>query len=163
MTASMRSLAYASLVITLVVVAMSRSASAQGADPFMGTWRMNVGKSTFSPGPAPKSGSVTFAAAGTGFKVVVSGVGMKDEKVQWEYTGNYDGKDYPLKGNPDGDMISVRRVNARTVETTIKRAGKPTVINTRTVSADGKMLTVTTKGTDGQGRAVHNVQVFEKS
>ncbi len=162
MTTSMRSLACASLVVVLAVAVMSPGGSAQAADPFMGTWRLNVAKSTFSPGPAPKSGSVTFTAAGAGFTAAIGGVGMKDEKTQWGYTGNYDGKDYPLKGNPDGDMISVRRINANTVETTVKRAGKPTVINTRTVSADGKTMTVTTKGTNAQGQTVHNVQLFEK-
>lgn len=162
MKTAMRSVVCASFVAALVVAAMTLETSAQAADPFMGMWKLNLAKSTFSPGPAPKSGSVTFSAAGTGFKAVIQGAGAKDEKVQWEYTGNYDGKDVPLKGNPDGDTISVRRVNANTVETTIKRAGKPTVINIRSLSADGKVMTVITKGTNAQGQTVNHVQVFEK-
>jgi hypothetical protein len=144
------------------MIAMSFGASAQAADPFIGTWKLNVASSKFSPGPAPKNGSVTFTAAGTGFRAVIQGAGAKDEKVMWEYTGSYDGKDVPLKGNPDGDTISVRRINANTVETTMKRAGKPTLTNTRTLSPDGKTMTVTTKGTNAQGQTVNNVQVFEK-
>ena len=107
MTVSMRSLACASLVAALVVATMNLGVSAQAADPFMGTWRLLVAKSTFSPGPAPKSGSVTISAAGADFKVVVSGVSMKDEKVQLEYTGNYNGKDFPLKVDVMGASISI--------------------------------------------------------
>jgi hypothetical protein len=161
MTASMRVLACAAFVVALVVTVTNVRSFAQ-ADPFIGTWKLNMAQSKFTPGPAPKSGSVTFTAAAPGFRAVVEGVGAKDEKTRWEYTGNYDGKDYPLKGNPDGDMISVRRINANSVETTIKRAGKPAVTNMRTVSADGKTLTVVTKGINGQGQTVHNVQIFEK-
>ena len=160
---TMRLSACASFVASLLAVAMTVTLSAQGADPFMGMWKMNVTKSTFSPGPAPKSGSVTFTAAGTGFSAVIEGVGAKDEKVRWEYTGAYGGPDAPVKGNPDGDMVSVSRISANMVQTTLKKAGKTTVVNTRTVSADGKTMTVTTKGTNAQGQAVHNVQVFEKS
>lgn len=162
MKTAMRSLVCASLVAVLVAVVMSLETSAQAADPFIGAWKLNLAKSTFSPGPAPKTGSVTFSAAGAGFRAVIQGTGAKDEKVQWEYTSNYDGKDVPLKGNPDGDTISVRRINANTVETTIKRAGKPTVTNTRTLSPDGKTMTVVSKGTNGQGQTVNNVQMFEK-
>lgn len=161
MTASMRVLASAVFVVALVLTGAIVPSFAQ-SDPFIGTWKLNMAQSKFTPGPAPKSGSVTFTTAAPGFRAVVEGVGPKDEKSRWEYTGNYDGKDYPLKGNPDGDMISVRRINANTVETTIKRAGKPAVTNMRTVSADGKTLTVVTKGTNGQGQTVHNVQIFEK-
>ncbi len=161
MTASVRVVACAAFVVALVFTSANVPGFAQ-SDPFIGTWKLNMVQSKFSPGPAPKSGSVTFTTAAPGFRTVVEGVGAKDEKTRWEYTGNYDGKDYPLKGNPDGDMISVRRISANSVETTIKRAGKPTVTNLRTVSADGKTLTVVTKGTNGQGQTVHNVQIFEK-
>jgi hypothetical protein len=156
------SLAFAAFVVALVVAVLNVCTFAQAADPFIGTWNLNVSKSTFTPGPAPKSGSVTFTVAAPGFRAVIEGIGAKYEKTRWEYTGAYDGKDYPLKGNPDGDAISVRRVNANTVETAVKRAGKAVVTNTRTLSADGKTLTVITKGTNVQGQTVHNVQVFEK-
>lgn len=162
MTVSMRVLARAAFVVALVLTVTNVRSFAQAADPFIGTWKMIVAKSTFNPGPAPKSGSVTFTTAPAGFRAVIEGVGPKDEKTRWEYTGNYGGNDLPLKGNPDGDSISVRRINATTVETTIKRAGKVAVTNTRTVSADGKTLTVVTKGTNAQGQTVHNVQIFEK-
>ncbi|MCA1583949.1 MAG: hypothetical protein LC791_03955 [Acidobacteria bacterium] len=82
--------------------------------------------------------------------------------MHWEYTANFDGKPYPVTGNPDGDMVVAKRVSANTIETSYTLKGKPTTVNTRVVSADGKTLTVTTTGTNAQGQKVNNVQVFEK-
>lgn len=145
------------------VAAMSSAGAAQSKDPGIGSWTLNIAKSTYSPGPAPKMGSVTFTAAGQGIKVVVDTVPASGDKVHWEYTANYDGKDNPITGNnPDADTVSVKWVDAKTVQSSNKKAGKPTLTNTRVGSADGKTLTVTSKGTNTKGQAVMNVQVFEK-
>ena len=146
------------LAVTLAVTAL-----AQTPDPRIGPWKLNVAKSKYNPGPAPKSGSVTFSAAGQGTKVVVDAVGPDGSKTQWEYTANFDGKPYPVKGNGDGDMVVAKRVNPNTVETTYTLKGNPTTVNTGVVSTDGKTFTVTTKGTNAQGQKVDNVQVFEKA
>jgi hypothetical protein len=139
------------------------TASAQSKDPVVGKWTMNVAKSKLSPGPAPKSAAIVFSASGAdGVKAVFDGVADTGDKVHWEYTGNHDGKDYPMTGNPEGDMISLKRLNANSVETTYKLKGKVTVTNVRTVSADGKTMTVTTKGTNAQGQKVDNTLLFEK-
>lgn len=146
----------------LIAVALGPTSSAQTGDP-SGTFTINLAKSKYSPGPAPQSLTVTYSPAGQGVKVVVDGVGPDGAKVHWEYTANYDGKDYPVTGNnADADMAALKRINATTVEIANKKGGKPTVVNMRVLSADGKTLTVTTKGTNAQGQAVNNVQVFER-
>ena len=156
---SVRSLALVGgLAVTLGVAVL-----AQTPDPRLGTWKLNVAKSKYSPGPAPKSGSVTFSAAGEGVKAVVDTVGPDGSETQWEYTANFDGKPYPVKGNPDGDMVVAKRVNPNTVETSYTLKGKPTTVNTGVVSADGKTFTVTSKGTNAQGQKLDNVQVFERA
>lgn len=138
--------------------------SAQAKDPVIGKWNMNIAKSKLSPGPAPKSAAIVFSASGAdGVKAVFDGVADTGDKVHWEYTANHDGKDYPMTGNAEGDMISLKRINANTVETTYKLKGKVTVVNVRTVSADGKTMTVTTKGTNAAGQKVDNTLVFEKA
>ena len=137
-------------------------AAAQTADPLIGTWKLNVAKSKYDPGPAPKSATATFTVAGKGVKFVLDGVTGAGEKAQWSYTANEDGKDYPMTGNPDADTIALKRIDPRTVETVNKKAGKVTTTNRRTVSADGKTLTVTTTGTTSTGVKVNNTQVFEK-
>jgi hypothetical protein len=142
-----------------VVVAAGR---AQSAPSEAGNWKMNVAQSKFSPGPAAKSSTVTISTAGQGVKVVVDGVGPDATKVHWEYTANFDGKPSPVTGNPDGDTVSVKRVNANTVESSYTLKGKPTMVVRRVLSADGKTLTVTQTGTNGQGQKINNVLVFEK-
>lgn len=136
--------------------------AAQTADPGLGAWTLNVAKSTYTPGPTPKSLMVTFSAAGAGIRAVIDGAGPDGAKVHWEYTANLDGKPSPVTGNADGDMVMATRVNATTVETRYTLKGKPTTTNRRVVSADGKTLTVTTTGVNAQGQKVNNVQVFEK-
>jgi hypothetical protein len=151
-------------VTAAMLVSASAGTSAQAKDPVIGKWNMNIAKSKFSPGPAPKSAAIVFSASGAdGVKAVFDGVADTGDKVHWEYTANHDGKDYPMTGNAEGDMISLKRVNANSVETTYKLKGKVTVVNVRTVSADGKTMTVTTKGTNAAGQKVDNLLIFEKA
>jgi hypothetical protein len=151
-------------VTAAMLVSASAGTSAQAKDPVIGTWNMNIAKSKLSPGPAPKSAAIVFSASGAdGVKAVFDGVAGTGDKVHWEYTANHDGKDYPMTGNADGDMISLKRVNANSVETTYKLKGKVTVVNVRTVSADGKTMTVTTTGTNAAGQKVDNLLIFEKA
>ena len=108
-------------------------ASAQASIPGLGTWKLNVAKSKYSPGPTPKSLTVTFAAAGQGVKAVIDGVAPDGSKIHWEYSANFDGKPNPVTGNGDGDMVVMKRVDANTIETAYTLKGKPTIVNRRVV------------------------------
>src|SRR5262245_4724076 len=158
-----RKIARSIAIVSVLGAALSSAVLAQTPAPGMGSWTINLAKSKFSPGPAPKSATVTFSAAGDGVKAVVDTVSPTGAKTHWEYTASFDGKPHPVTGNPDGDMVVLKRVNATTVETAYTLKGKPTTVNTRVVSADGKTMTVTTKGMNAQGQKVENVQVYEKS
>ena len=132
-------------------------------DPFLGTWKLNLAKSKYNPGPPPKSNTYKFSLAGAnGVKLIADGVGAQGNPNHREYTANYDGKDYPVTGNPDADSVSLKRVDAYTVEGTQKLAGKLVRTFRRAVSKDGKTLTVTEKGTNAQGQAYNNVVVYDK-
>jgi hypothetical protein len=153
------------LYVSLVAVAAALASHAIGAqtpDPLVGTWKMDVAKSKFNPGPAAKSSTAVFAAAGTGLKVTVDTVTSTGEKASWTYTAQYDGKDAKVTGNPDADTLVMKRVSSHVTETVYKKDGKATLTNTRTVSADGKTLTVTQTGTNAQGQKVNNVLVYTK-
>ena len=133
------------------------------ADSQVGVWTLNVAKSTFSPGPAPKSGTTRIEAAGAGTKVTVDQEQADGTKRHWEVTANYDGKDNPVTGNsPNADTVARTRIDANTVQTVSKKGGKVTTTALSTVSADGRTRTVTTKGTNAEGKPVHNVAVYEK-
>jgi hypothetical protein len=133
------------------------------SDPQWGVWKLNVAKSKYSPGPAPKSGTTTIEAAGEATKVTVDQELSDGTTRHWTFTAKYDGKDSAVTGNnPDADMVARTRVNATTVRTTSKKGGKATTTQTSAVSSDGKVRTVTTTGVNALGQKVHNVAVYEK-
>jgi hypothetical protein len=160
----MRSLSHRTLVVlAAIVVAVVTGTNAQGPKGLEGTWKLNAAKSKFSPGPAPKSMTVTYSAAGAdGMKIVVDVTPPTGAAQHWEMTAQYDGKEHPVKGNPNADTVSLKRVNDLTSESTFKKGGKVTATNTRTITADGKTLTVTSKGVTEDGKPRNDVQVFEK-
>jgi hypothetical protein len=160
MKLSVRSLV--SSVACFGVVSVLVGAAFAQSDPQVGVWKLNVAKSTYSPGPAPKSANTTIEAVGTGAKVVVDQVLADGTKRHWEFTANYDGKDSPITGNPDADTVARTRINPTTVQTISKKGGKVMTTQTSAVSSDGKTRTVTTKGTNASGQPINNVAVYEK-
>jgi hypothetical protein len=150
------------IVVGLVMVFAAGSASAQGSDPQNGTWKLDVAKSTFSPGPAPKSETLVIEGTDATHKVTVDRTPATGAAEHWSVSGAY-GKELPVVGNnPNADTYVFKRINATTIEAQHLKGGKPTVKNTSVVSADGKTLTITSTGTDEQGRTRHNVEVFSK-
>jgi hypothetical protein len=152
----------ASLVAVVAVLA-GRAVGAQTPDPLVGTWKMDIAKSKFDPGPAGKSSTAVFAAAGSGLKVTVDTTPATGDKTHFEYTAQYDGKEAKVTGNPDADTIVMKRTSARVTESVYMKGGKATLTNTRTVSADGKTLTVAQKGTNAKGEKVNNLLIYTKS
>lgn len=150
-------------VVATALAGFASNAAAQDAAAMMGTWKLNVAKSKFTPGPAPKSATIVYAAAPEGrISIVVDQTPAEGAAQHWESVVADDGKDYPLKGNPNADFISYKRADARTGTTMHKKDGKVVATNTRKLSADGKTLTITSKGTTPDGKPRTDVQVFEK-
>jgi len=151
----------AAIVATILVGIGAQSGFAQ-ADSLLGTWVLNVAKSKYTPGPPPKEQTTTFEAAGQGVKVTTKGTDSAGKPTGTTYTADYDGKDYPVTGSPDWDTVSLKRINANTVEYTRKRAGKVVQTATAVVSKDGKTRTITSTGVNAQGQKIHNVGVYDK-
>jgi hypothetical protein len=128
-----------------------------------GVWKLNVAKSKFSPGPAPKESTVTIESAGPGRKVSVTTVAGDGSPVKWGYTGNFDRKENKVTGtNPDADVVMLRRLSERSTRSTSKLAGKQTIVSGLSVSEDGKTLVVAQTGVNGKGQTVKNTLVFDK-
>ncbi len=144
------------------LVTLSPQASFAQTDPWLGTWKLNLAKSTYSPGPPPKSLTVTIEAAGQGMKLVSKGIDAEGKATGTQYTANYDGKDYPVTGSQDYDTVALKHIDAFTLEATRKKAGTVAQIQTRVVSKDGKIMTNTVKGTNAKGQTINNVFVLEK-
>ena len=143
------------------VAVLAMPASAQ-PDPHAGTWILNVGKSTYDPGPPPRSQVRTYTPQGGGIKAVIETVQPLGIKTRAEYSGRFDGKDNPLKGNADADAISLVRIDAWTFEATLKKGGKVTVVVRNTVSKDGKTMTASSNGVGARGQPVRSTAVFVK-
>jgi hypothetical protein len=151
------------LLGTGAVVMLAVAGSAQAPTGLAGTWTLNSAKSKFSPGPAPKSMTITYTPSGDMMKIAVDVVTGDGAKQHWEMSAAYDGKEYPVTGNPDADMVSIKRVDDKTGVSTFKKAGKLMATNTRTLSADGKVLTITSKGVNGEGKPRNDVALYEKA
>jgi hypothetical protein len=149
----------AKLVLTTFVLC----GAAWGADnPFVGTWKLNLAKSKFDPGPPVRSRTVTVEPAGDGVKWSIEQVDANGSHATVVETPMFDGKDYPrtLTGSVGGsgaDTIAFKRIDPYTLEETLKKGGDVVAIVRQVVSKDGKERTATTMtGTDA------NVLVFDK-
>jgi hypothetical protein len=131
------------------------------ADPQIGSWKLNEAKSKFTPG-VPKNTVVVYETVGDQVKVTVEGTDAKGKPARNEWTGRFDGKDYPVTGDPNSDMRSYKRVNARTLEFAVRKNRNVMVTGRVVVSADGKSRTVTTSGTTPKGKKFKNTAVYDK-
>jgi len=133
------------------------------ANPHVGSWTLNVAKSSYSPGPAPKSQMLKIEAWGDdGLTYAADGVGADGKPTHSEFQAKFDGKDYEFKGNSDADTLSYKKIDANNLEATLKRKGAAVITATVAVSADGKTRTVTQTGKNAQGKDLKIVSVYEK-
>src|ERR1700740_2403204 len=127
----------------------------------MGTWKLNEAKSKI-PAGFMKNSTVVYTADGDNVKVTTDGTDKDGNPMHTEWTGKFDGKDYPLTGDPTADSRSYKKIDARTMALTNKKGGKPVVTEKITVSADGKPRTVAVSGTDASGKKVTSTAVYDK-
>jgi hypothetical protein len=141
----------------------SSTGQAQSADdPVLGIWRLNVERSRFTPGPGWRSQVRTYRATPEGVSVSWSGVDAGGQTMRVSYTYAYDGRDYPMVGSASYDTLNAVRVDARTVRSEEKRGGVIVGVAVRSVSPDGRLLTITDEGTNRSGRPFSQVLVFDR-
>lgn len=142
-------------------LAASITLSTQSKEPWVGTWRLNTSKTTVSPGPKPHSATVTIEAADGGIRQITEqslGIGASRS----EFAAKFDGKDYPIRGNPNADVVTLKRVDDTTYEVIGKQRGKVTITSRVSHSADGKTRTVVQTGVDAKGQKVMNRLVYDR-
>jgi hypothetical protein len=134
-------------------------------EPRTGTWKLNLAKSKFNPGPPPKSQVRRYNAQGKSMKLSVEGIGADESPVSYGVTLKYDGRDYPIigSGTPSGaDTVAQKHIDPYTVEATFKKAGNVIQTVRSVVSREGKILTITTTGANANGQATNDVAVFDR-
>ena len=146
--------------IGIALVGVSAAANAQ-TEPVMGTWKLDVAKSTYKPGPAPKSSTVVVEPAGKGIKVAIESVQADGSPLKWGFTSLRDGKtEAPVTGNPMFDTVTTTKESDAAGTNVYKKGGK--VVMTSKLAITAKTMTVTSTGTDAKGQAVNNVAVYTK-
>jgi hypothetical protein len=148
-------------VFAVVLSAAGRAADA--TDPLVGTWKLNLARSSFQPGPGPKGQLRIYRRSEDAEQLVSRGVGADGKPTLVQYTARYDDKDHHMTGSSGGDQIQLKRVDALTTQSIQKRDGKAAIIATRTVSQDGRTLTVVTKGTTATGETIDATMVFDRN
>ena len=158
----MRNVRFAGFAITILITALALFVTTTAADQLSGTWKINSAKSKYSPGPPPQSLTVVVESDENNYKVEATGIDGEGKPTHVQYSAKFDGKDYPATGIANADTVSVRRIDANTVETKQKKDGKVVMTVTTKVSNDGKTRTSTWRGKNAEGKEVHNVVVSEK-
>lgn len=149
------------LLLILLVCFVAVAVCLAEDSAFMGTWKLNEAKSKIAPGAA-KNSTVVYEAAGDSVKVTIDGTGADGKPAHTEWTGKFDGKDYPVTGDPNSDARSIKKTNDHTLSFAVKKGGKVTTSGKIVLSADGKSRTVTTTSTDKNGKKVHGTTVYDK-
>jgi hypothetical protein len=145
------------LAVCLVGAAIAVAAD----DPFLGTWKLNEAKSKLSPN-APKNTTVVYQAAGDAVKITTDGTDAQGKPIHSEWTGKFDGKDYPVSNDPAADARAYQKVDDHTLAFDNKKDGKATLSGRITVSADGKSRTVMLSGTGPDGKKFISTAVYDK-
>jgi hypothetical protein len=150
------------LILSALILCFVGTAASLAADEvFNGTWKLNEAKSKLGPG-LPKNHTVVYEAAGDSVKITIDGTSSSGEARHSEWTGKFDGKDYPVTGDPTADTRSVTKVSGHKLTVTAKKGGKVTTVAHVTVSPDGKTRTVTVTATDSSGKKATGTAVYDK-
>ena len=152
----------ASLSLTLTM-ALGSLALAQGKTR-IGTWELNLEKSTFSPGPAPRQQTLTFQEKGPQWMALIQGTDASGKPINVDANNlmiTFDGRDHPTPTS-DYETTAWKAVDDYKYLVTRKRAGKVVMTSTNILSADGKTMTITTIGQNATGQPIHNVRVYDK-
>jgi len=150
------------MIRRLLVLTLFSAACTWAADASVGTWKLNVAKSTFKPGPPPAAETRIYQSRPEGVKTTVKTTWADRKTTSVEYPANYDGKDYPVSGSRDIDAVALTRMDDFTSAATLKHAGKEIGVARRVVSPDRKTMTITYKGINSIGDKVDNVAVYDR-
>ena len=130
-------------------------------DVQIGTWKLDPAKSTLNRGMG-RNDTVDYEWSLGKVKVTISGVDAHGNPMHSEWRGKFDGKDYPVTGDPASDMRSYTEVNDHTLNFAAKKGGQAVYNGVIVVAPDGNSRTVTSWAMRGKKR-VKSVAVYDKA
>jgi len=150
-------------IAAVAILALASSVWAQ-SDPLIGTWKLNLSKSIYDPGPPPRSLIHQYESVGKDtYKNTRDTVDANGKSSHTELVLAFDGKEHPRANpSPRSDATMDRRIDAYNLEGMSMKGGKLITVFMRSVSLDGKTFTFKTMGTDAQGKPFSRVEVFDK-
>jgi hypothetical protein len=148
-------------VVPILVLLFAGTIMSFAANPNLGTWKLNEAKSKLVPATS-KNLTVVYTAAGDMIKGTIDGVDGGGKPAHNEWTGKFDGKDYPVTGDPSSDSRSFKPIDGHTWELTVKKGGKVTMTGKVAMATDGKTRTVTISGTNAAGEKIESTAVYDK-
>ena len=151
------------LVLFLIAVVSVASLHAQDADdPILGAWKLNLLKSKYIPGPAPRSQTRVYRRTPNGIFVTIDTVDAKGNKQPTiEFEEKYDGKEYPIKGSEIGDALVLKRINNYLSEAIMKHGGMVVATTRRIITDNGKTLMLIYQEAN-YDRPVDNIIVYDR-
>jgi len=151
-------------VLSLGLMLLQASVALAQGEIRVGTWELNLAKSTFSPELPPRRQTLTFRSAGPHWTALLQGVDASGTPINPDMNNlaiTFDGRDHPT-ATIDYDTTAWKRSTGNTYVVIRKKAGKVVLTSTNEISADGRTMTITTKGVNAKGQAVHNVRVYDR-
>ncbi len=131
------------------------------AEPFEGTWKLNIDKSKYKTGTPPKEQTATIVEADGNLDVTISGMAADDSAMMSHYTVPAQGGEGKIIQSPY-EAVSGKRIGPYEREVSYSKGGKVILTTHNKLSEDGKTLTVHVKGTSAQDKPVDAVVVYDK-
>lgn len=153
------------LAVALLGLSPSLVPLAADKEPYVGTWKLNLAKSKYDPGPLPRSSTDVNTTVKGAMHSVQDWVDADGKAGRAEWAAKFDGKDYPATGGVPGTTISLLRPDPKdlgTVDWVWKVPGNPTVSGRTVYSKDGKTRTIDDKSTDGAGKTSKRLRFYER-
>jgi len=150
-----------SLMVATCLAFVGSSVADEHADAFVGTWRLNVARSIYKPGPPPKSLTRTYTKTANGLSLQYKSVQPDGKEITGSKVLKFDGKDYPADA-PDYDTESTTKVDAFRLRIIERRRGREVGTITLVVSRDRQVMTLNAKGIDASGSAFEKVAVYDR-
>jgi hypothetical protein len=149
----------------LLVVVLVPQVSAEVNPLLFGTWKLNLARSVYELGPPPKAQTQKYEPSEDGMRVAVETISGNGARITYGYAVKLDGQQYPMEGErtPNGaDTIAVRTIDPFTTEATLRRSGEVVLTIRSVLARDGKVLTLTSKGTNANELPTNSITVFDR-
>ena len=149
-------------VLLLAVAFLAATPIAQQQAPWFGTWQqVPPEKKWFDPWPYQKV-TLRIEPSGDGLRVVYDMVRRRGGIQHMEWSGRFDGKDYPVQGVGYVLTNAYRQLSDRSYEIVVKVDDRAAAVATAAVSSDGRTMSVDTKERDAKGRTVSTTATYQR-